>query len=173
MLNLKNQKGQTLIEALVSLSIAVAVVGAITVVVISSLNNATFTRNQNQATQYAQEGIEIVKRVSLSESSPNFKALPGDTYCLDKSNTQLDEPLTNPGTGGCGFNVASIFSREVNIDHNNSDPQEGCGGNTKVTVKVKWSDNKCQDASGPFCHEVALTSCLSDYNPSKSEGSSI
>ena len=183
-----DQKGQTLIEALVSLSIAVAVISAITVVVLSSLNNATFTRNQNLATQYAQDGIETVKRISLSGTSPNFNSLENGDYCLDDG-TNSDGPLschddqfnespdcpftvlTNPGEGRCGFNVGQSvkFSREVSLGHENAE----CSGQTKVVVRVKWSDNKCSDDSGPFCHQVELSSCFSGYNPSKSGTSPI
>ena len=165
-----NQKGQTLIEALVSLSIAVAVISAITVVVLSSLNNATFTRNQNQATQYAQEGLEITKRIALSHTG-EFASTEG-VYCLDENKTILDTPLYNPGSGRCGFNISTgavknikdTFSREIQIEHDSPE----CDGSRKIIVRVQWSDNKCENTSGPFCHQVELSSCLSGYNPSKS-----
>src|SRR3989339_2291227 len=157
---MKSQKGQTLIEALVSLSIAVIVIGAITIVVLSSLNNAIFTRNQNQATQYAQEGLEITKRIALSHTG-EFLSTEG-VYCLDEDKTILDTPLFNPGSGMCGFNVGSgavtniknTFSREIQIDHNDAE----CDGGSKVVVRVQWSDNKCENTSGPFCHQVELSS---------------
>lgn len=179
----KYQQGQTLVEALVSLSIAVAVIGAITVVVISSLNNATFTKNQNLATQYAQEGLEVTKRASLSDT-PKFSQIADDIYCLDEGKTIFDDPLTNPGEGRCGFNVGTgetyanvggVFSREIEVDHQNEEPLSsgGCGGNTKVIVRVKWSDNKCEAESGPLCHEVVLESCFSDYDPSNAGSTPI
>ncbi|EKD65260.1 MAG: hypothetical protein ACD_50C00146G0002 [uncultured bacterium] len=161
----KSQKGQTLIEALVSLSIAVTIIGAITVVVISSLNNAIFTRNQNQATQYAQEGIETVKRISQSQVSFFDLSQQGD-YCLGPDLTLQLLVLPNPGRCPEEQRV-DIFEREVNITHGNTD----CSGNTKIIVTVQWADNKCTAAVGsPYCHKVELRSCLTDYNPSKSEG---
>lgn len=164
------QNGQTLIEALVSLSIAVTIIAAITVVVISSLNNANFTRNQNQATLYAQEGLEVVKRMAASQTTSFFDSqLEGD-YCLAKDKKYVEELLVSAAPARCGTNVGN-FSREIGIDHQNA---VSCDNNTKVTVKVMWRDNKCpgtQTGSGQvFCHEVVLTSCVSDYNPSKPSG---
>ncbi len=161
MLILNRQNGQTLIEALVSLSVAVAVIGVITVVVISSLNNATFTKNQNQATLFAQDGLEVTRRIALSNTTEFISA--SGKLCYDEGKTILT-PLTVAGAGGCGFNVKGSFSREIEIYH--SDPD--CGNQSQVIVRVKWSDNKCDDASVPFCHEVELSSCMSGYNPSKS-----
>ncbi|MBI3069818.1 MAG: hypothetical protein HYY87_00750, partial [Candidatus Levybacteria bacterium] len=58
----KVQKGQTLIEVLLALGTAVVVLSATVVAVLSALNNAQFSKNQSLATQYAQEGMEVMRK---------------------------------------------------------------------------------------------------------------
>jgi type II secretory pathway pseudopilin PulG len=75
MKNIK-QKGQVLIEALVALGVAVVIIGVVVIVVINSLNNVELAKNENLATQYAKEGIEVVKE--LSETNWNALAVNGE-----------------------------------------------------------------------------------------------
>lgn len=56
-----SEKGQTLIELIVVISVAAIVVGALVFAIIASLRNAQFSKNQSQATKLAQEGIEKVR----------------------------------------------------------------------------------------------------------------
>ena len=55
------QAGQTLIEVLVALAGITIIVTSLTVAVITSLNSAEFVKNQNLATQYAQQGMEVMR----------------------------------------------------------------------------------------------------------------
>ena len=148
------QLGQTLIEALVALGIAVAIISAIANLVISSLNNTTFSKNQNLATIHAQEGIETVRKLvnqSYTQFKTNYKGL---VYCLDENNNLL------LSTGDCNNVKTGIFIREVEFVHTSSDCQE----NLKASVTVSWSDSKCRDNLNLYCHEVALSSCFVDIN---------
>lgn len=170
------EKGQTLIEVLVALSAAVVVISAITVTVISSLNNTEYSRDQNLATQYSQEGLETVRNMrdqdiaSISQSS-----IPDGVYCLANGcsaiNNDSSDASCGPRTGlHCSQNINN-FVREITIDHNAST----CNGNgpanaptpstptVKVSVSTYWGDTKCTDSSNLFCHSVLLTSCLSDF----------
>jgi len=162
----EKQNGQTLIEALVALGAAVLVLSAITVAVISALNNVQYTKNQNLATQYAQQGIEIMRQISQS----NWKSfsLYSGKYCLAQDETL--PCLAGSQTGSCnqsgGLSTCSqnygIFGREVDIA---GVSEASCSNeNIGVTVIVSWSDSKCTDASSPYCHNVKLNSCLSNHN---------
>lgn len=149
-----NQKGQSLVEALVALAAAAVIVSAIAVAVITSVNNSDFSRNQNLATQYAQEGIEVLRNLSQTDWV-NFSTFAG-TYCLAQDSTTL----TTPSGSGCTQNVSSYYIRQVTIT-----PVSGnCSGNTKILVSVSWSDGKCTSSSNPFCHKVVLDSCLANIN---------
>lgn len=55
---LSDENGQTLLELIVVIGVAVIVIGALVFATISSLRNAQFAKNQSQATKLAQEGIE-------------------------------------------------------------------------------------------------------------------
>jgi len=148
------EKGQTLVEALIALGVAITIISAIVVSVISSLSNAQFTKNQNLANHYAAEGMEIVRSIRNS-SWPSFIALSSTYYCL----SQDSKTLLLKGASGCGQNVG-IFVREVNIEHNSP----SCVGTSRITVYVSWSDGKCTDASNAFCHNVDLISCMGNNN---------
>ena len=170
-----NQTGQTLIEVLVGLAAAVVVISAITVTVISSLNNTEYGRDQNLATQYSQEGIEIIRNMRDGDiASVSETSIPDGVYCLANGCNAITSNSTSscgPRTGSrCNQNVNN-FVREVTIDHNAST----CNGNgptnaptpstsvIKVSVATYWADTKCTDVNNQFCHSVLLTSCLSDF----------
>ncbi|MDO8620793.1 MAG: hypothetical protein Q7R31_00700 [Candidatus Levybacteria bacterium] len=145
------ERGQTLIEVLVALGAAVAVLFGITVAVISSLNNAQFTQNQNLANKYASQGMEIVRQLRDSSSS-GLSQYSNTYYCLGQ-----DGELKAKGLG-CGQNVG-VFVREVNLDQNSS----SCGETGVLsTVLVSWSDSACANISNPYCHQVKLISCFSN-----------
>lgn len=149
------EKGQTLVEALIALGVAIIIISAIVVSVISSLSNAQFTKNQNQANHFAQEGMEIVRGIRNSNWL-SFQALSSTYYCLAANSTTL----VFKGTGCSPNPNVGIFVREVNIDH--SSPS--CIGTSMVTVNVSWSDSKCTDVSNTFCHKVSLASCFGNDN---------
>lgn len=149
MINQKGQNGQTLIEVLVALGVAIIVITAITVAVTSALSNNQFIKNQNLATQYATQGLEYVRQIRGSNYSTllTYREL---SYCLDQNSN-----LT-PMAGSCPQNVG-IFRREIDLQHNSA----YCSGGSRVTAIVSWSDNKCTNVNNLFCHEVRLVSCLS------------
>lgn len=166
MLNNIKEKGQTLIEALVALGAAVLVLSAITVAVISALNNTQYTKNQNLATQYAQQGIEIMRQINQS-SWETFSSYNARRYCLAQGDTfpcplgSATGSCSQSSQTSCGQNYG-IFVREVDIAQGSeaSCSDESIG----VTVIVSWSDGKCTDPGNVYCHNVKLNSCLSNLN---------
>lgn len=153
-----NNKGQTLIEALVALGAAAVIMSAIIVVVIGALNNSDFTTSQNLATNYAQAGLEKIRQ--LSETNwINFSSLSG-TYCLDQKDN-----LSKASSTGCSNGSSfSPFIRKADIIQNSTvcNPTGHTPGVTYVSVIVSWSDSKCTNS--PYCHNVALDSCISNLN---------
>jgi len=146
-------KGQTLIEVLIALSVAVVVITSVTLIAITSLNNTQSSKNQEQATKYAQEGMEIVRKVRNS-SYATFAGYNG-TYCVAKGQLTLGAQL-----GSCTTtNINSLYVRSVQIQ-----PNSGCGVNlSRVVVTVAWSDTKC--STGSYCRKSELVSCFSTVNP--------
>lgn len=152
-----NQKGQSLIEALIALGAAAIIVSAIAIVVITSVNNSDFSKYQNLATQYSQQGMEILKQKSESDwqSFSSFGASGSVTYCLNQDSTTL-----NPSGSGCTVNINNFFIRKVVIAQNDA----SCSGNARVTVSVSWKDGKCTSSGNIYCHSVDLNSCLANIN---------
>lgn len=153
-----NNRGQGLIEALVALGVSSIIVAAIAMAVVTSLDNASFSKYQNLATHYAQQGMDIMRQKSETNWA-DFEGLCSTgncNYCLAQSSDIL--------IGGT-CNIANItndtvgFVRKVTIDSGS-----GCSSGKKVTVTVSWSDGKCKDASNIFCHSVVLDSCIAQIN---------
>ncbi|HUQ85417.1 MAG TPA: Ig-like domain repeat protein [Candidatus Limnocylindrales bacterium] len=146
-------KGQSLIEALLAISVIGIIVSGISVIVTSSLKNVDYGKRQVSATQSAQEGIEILQKIRNSNYS-EFQSYNG-TYCLDKNATSISVPSS------CTAMNYDNFIRSVTIEQS-----PGCAENVaKATVNVAWSDSKC--SSGVFCHKSSLVSCLSKIKPSQ------
>lgn len=159
----KNAGGQTLIEILLAFSIAILVLSAIVVGTNTSLGNAQYTKNQNLASSYAQEGMEIVRKIRDS-SWDKFLSYSG-TYCLNEEKILVSD---------CAD--IGIFKREVIVGHRS----ENCLAPTpsvapavtpiinptgsKVAVIVSWFDSKCPSGQNVRCHKVDLVSCFSNIN---------
>lgn len=164
------QKGQSLIEVLVGLAAATVILGAITAATITALNNAVYSKNQNLATEYAQQGVELVRNLR-DRTYSSFSELNG-YYCLAKTCTAINATSSNPqdpcGPKSiiCDQNVggenADIFVRQVFVDPNSTYCQDSTQDNTQgtqVTVTVSWYDSKC-GSPNVFCHLVKLSTCL-------------
>lgn len=150
---------------LVALSAAVVVITAVTVLVVSSLSNVQFSKNQNLATQYAQEGMEIVRRLRDTNPSNFFVGYTAGRYCLEKNSQVLQTRGTSLGDG-CPTsgnpdpkNIDGVFARMIEIQERSG----FCNNQTRVIVTVSWSDGKCA-SSATLCHQARLVSCLSNFS---------
>lgn len=147
------ESGQSLIEVLIALAASVAVIAAIAVTVITSLSNVEFTKNQNLATQYSREGLELVRQKAKDNWLYFSSHYTSVYYCLD-SNDNLSVMV-----GSCPQNVG-IFKRQIQVFQNDTTK---CNGNTKIISMVLWSDSKCLSGDA-FCHDVQLDTCFANIN---------
>ena len=147
-----NNHGQTLIEAMVALGVLAVVIGAIAMTTITGMNNSNFSKNQNLATQYAQQGMDNLRQQSGSDWS-TFDANSDGTYCLGLGSTTLTKPCAAVP------NINGVFLRQVVINT----PSPNCTAGKKVSVIVSWADGKCT-AANRYCHNVTLDSCLAEIN---------
>jgi hypothetical protein len=158
---MKNQKGQSLVEALIALGVATIVVSAMAVAAITAVSNSDFGKYQNLATQYAQQGMEVVRQQSQTDWS-KFAATAGtdsaNSYCLDQT-----IPPKFTSLQGCteinDQNGHAFFLRDVTLLQTGP-ANQGCRGAIQATVDVSWRDGKCTGAN--FCHKVTLVSCFAD-----------
>ncbi|MBI2032561.1 MAG: hypothetical protein HYT09_02850 [Candidatus Levybacteria bacterium] len=160
------EKGTSLIEALVALSIAVVIISGITAVVITSLNNTTYTKFQNQATSFSQEGLEIVRQLAGSDYTSFENTYAQTNYCLGESGILVNKA----DVGTCANEsvlVGKYFLREVTIDLRNASCIQGPTpvgeadrDYARVIVTVSWSDSKCTEDI--YCHKIDSRSCIVD-----------
>lgn len=165
---MKQNAGQSLLEVLAALGAATIIVTAIVVVIINSLSNTQFSKNQNLASQYAQEGMEVVRHMRDSDYN-SFNTLDSlnEEYCLDTNETVINPAnIRDRSLNGCSTglgdppeNVNSFFARRVIIRSPGS-----CSQGKEVIVSVLWVDGKCTDSNNLFCHKSEIRSCLTDYN---------
>lgn len=165
-----NEKGQSLVEALIALGVATIVVAAMAVAAITAVNNSDFSKYQDLATNYSQEGIEILRQQSQTSWSAFYGKVgqsPNEsTYCFAQNATNLADLVAAP-TGCATKNINSFFVREVKLIQLPGVPVNdinapACSGIVQVIVNVSWTDGKC--SSGVFCHNVTLKSCLTNIN---------
>lgn len=128
------KKGQTILEVLIALGVGIVILSSIVLVVLVSLSSAKFARDQSLATQYAQEGMEVV-RVIRDRSWTEFSALTATDYCLGEDETLLS---VRPVGGACS-KIDNLFTRGVTITWSVE--------RATVTVEVSWVDSRGQHQS--------------------------
>jgi type II secretory pathway pseudopilin PulG len=153
-----NQKGQSLVEALIALGVATLVISAMVVAVVTSVNNADYSKYENQATHYAQQGIEILQQVSQSNWSLFSTTYVGANCLGDPKLTTGQFNLTqlaicdSPKT----VNVGTNFVRETNVTLG---VNGACGNDSYYgEVTVYWNDGKCKEQ---------LDTCFTNINPAQ------
>lgn len=162
-INKKNNKGQTIIEAVIALASILLTLTAISIAIGTSLNNSEFLKNQSLASKYAQQGMEQVRY--LKNSSPqSFDSYIG-VQCMGEDKVLVP--------GGCnpanqGAIIDNLYKREIEFVHGSSEcgtkpttaPSSPPESGIQVKVSVYWSSSKC-GSSNTFCHQSQLVSCFS------------
>ncbi len=175
-----NQKGQSLVEVVIALGIAVIIVIAFTNATIASVRNSQFSKNQNLATKFAQETLELVRAIRDQNSVGNVTdgtgsvnswgdlwginlknaASPGGGYTgycftLNKSTLSMAKRASCSDNNGSGTiydeNIDGIFYRKINITDDGTTL-----GKKQVSVRVYWSDNRGQ-------HNTDVTTYLTNW----------
>lgn len=162
-----NESGQSLIEAVAALAVLVIVVTALTIAVLLGLRNSSYSKNDNVATLYAQQGLEFMRKLRNTDIV-TFRSLNG-TYCMDTTISDLNRDGSVPA-GGCA--AQQVPACQPNVQ-NNTYIREACiedkssqNCDREVTVTVWWSDTLCQTGNG-FCRRARLTSCLTTQFPAQ------
>lgn len=134
------RQGQSLVEAMAAVAVTFLVVTALVVLAIGAVRSATASRNQSQAVQYVQEGIEAVR--SIRDRS--FLALPpvGGPYQLVWTGTRWD-------WAGGEQTLSTIFKRSFTMS-------EETTGKLVVALSVSWIDSTGN-------HKIDLVTYLTDW----------
>lgn len=157
-----SERGSTLVESLLALTFAVVIITAVVIAVTTALSNSTFTKNQNQATQLAQEGLDIARYMKTSDYTA-FRALENTVSGVPVYCPEPEGFLVEIGGSICGDGE---FMKSITINHAGNRPTGGkaCDvlESTFVSSNVSWTDAKCSE--GEYCHKVVLDTCLSDLD---------
>jgi len=80
-----NSKGQSLFEVILAIGIIGLVIASIAALAAISIRNTTFSRNNTQATAYAQEAVEWLRGQRDSDWTSFYTNVSsaGGVYCLD------------------------------------------------------------------------------------------
>lgn len=160
---LRAQKGENLLELVVVLAVAIIVITALVFATISSLRNAQFAKNQAQATELAQEGIERVRlgrdtnAVISDPPDPAIESWDGITSS-DQSfwSYHLNDSLNCGATGfACYFKV----SETGELTYLGSFPEADF-----PVALLNLSEKIPTD--NPFFHRLVIISDLPLANPS-------
>lgn len=161
-------KGETIIEVVIAIGAAMIILTALTTMMLRSLNNATEGSSRTMATQYAQDGLEIMRNMK-DNSWSTLVNLPTSTYCLADSCSTLSPTAGTCGkkVSTCGVNVANTFVREVAINQNDGTcmPTNPMSGKKfiRVVTSVSYKDTNCP-SSNLYCHTIQVESCLTNLD---------
>lgn len=155
--SMRGEKGQTLLELVVAIAVAILVLGSLVFATITSLRNAQLAKNQAQATKLAQEGLETVRSLRdrnglVSGTNPpatNFNDLWSFSFDCSVSVNNCHF-IINSGTlkevNSTDFENIPPFKRQILIEGSASDSKQ-------ITALVQWSDTT-------GLHESRLTTIL-------------
>lgn len=146
---MKNQKGQTIIEAVIALTTIMLILTAIAVVVVSGLYNSQFIRDQNLANKYSQQGMEFMRNMQQNDIV-QFGSYNLITICIDETTSTLTAENCD------AVNAGGTHVRTIQLNQDVSPCEQG---ETRVTVSSKWSSTKCP-STNTFCHASTISSCL-------------
>jgi len=133
----KNESGQTLFELLMAIAVGSIVITALVAITTLSIRNASFAKQNAQATRYSQEAIEWL-REERDKDWTSFLGKSSDTtqyYCLTS--------LSWPQTGNCTstqYITNTIFKREISLISRNLDGNPG-NETVEAIVTVVWVDS--------------------------------
>ena len=159
-----NNRGQTLIEVIVIITIGILVIVALVFATIAGLRNSEFAKRQIQAIKLAQEGIERMRTLRDRDTVGSIIYPPAADQFSDLWSVSLGCQVEinncyfffNPSgsilNNGTSVNFEDIqpgnFRRQIQIENYGDGTQQ-----KKVTSIVQWND-----FSGP--HESRLTTIL-------------
>jgi type II secretory pathway pseudopilin PulG len=140
------EQGQTLLEIVVAVGVIALVLTALVTAVTASLRFSQSGRFRSQAVKYAQEGIELTRKLRDTRPWTEFTTYSGAgtaTWCLSESG----EWTTSDGSG-CPLTPTSNFWRTITLTLN--------GSVMDVVSSVSWGE-RTQSST------VTLRTYLSDW----------
>lgn len=152
------ERGQTLIEVLMVLSVATIMVVALIAAVLSSLKSSQFAQNQAKATKYSQDAIDKIKTARdrninvnfLSTNTPNmpFQSFlsdstqcPSTVVCYFRLNDSSLELTQDFSSTSATTDVDNGLRRLITITSTASADEK------LITVQIFWTDSNGDHSS--------------------------
>lgn len=125
------ESGQSLVEAMIALGVAVIVIVALVNLSLVSLRSSTIAQSQLTAKNLANQGLEIVRSLR-DQDWGNLPVTSTEPYYLNSDKTDLvDSPVEKiDKEPGDGFFTRKIFVADVGDDQKK-----------QVTCVVEWTDS--------------------------------
>lgn len=163
-----NPKGQSLLEVVVLIGLALVIVTGLTIVTVNGLKNSQYSQNQAQATRLAKDAIDKVRTMSDQNCPVAVGAGPTYYYWYDNSSLIWPVRLSNTNTYRFqqGFNCGPaqpsgtiLVSQPANTPDNSiPTPLQGTfrrfitiddfsANQKRVNVRVEWTDLSGQHKS--------------------------
>lgn len=127
-----NQEGQSIIEAIVAVTVVTMIIIALVSAVTVSISSSTFAKNKSLANKFVNQGIEAVRSIrdrSWSELVAGSLPNPGKINGLRNNAGQWE-------FNGSSDVPATPFTRRVTVT--NLNPAPGEEDQIKVTVEVSF-----------------------------------
>ncbi len=168
-----NNKGQSLLEFVVSIGLVIVVITGLTITTVNGLRNSQFSKNQTQATKLAQEGLEQTRAIrdrdyiicpssgcvrwSIFWTDATCTQAAPCTFVLKTTNCALPTAETSPfclSTSPTPEILNGDLKRQITV----TDEPTGTIGKyqKKVLSTVSWND-----VSGS--HQSELATILANY----------
>jgi Tfp pilus assembly protein PilV len=150
-LNVKMNKGFTLMEAIVAIFVITTGLVGVLSLVSQTISASTFSKDKLIAAYLAQEGIEIIRNIRdtnwvNNNSWTNNISLNTSSYQLDYQSSQFPDPLCSLGPGNylkydgnfynCSSGNDTKFTRKITITD--------FGNYINVLVSVQWQEKGVQ-----------------------------
>jgi Tfp pilus assembly protein PilV len=137
----RRRRGQSLIEAIVTVGVVVLIVTGLIVSANFSLTYSSMNKKRTKALSYANEALEVARSQRMQDW--NAFPAPGTSYCLGKNATSF---TTSAPAGGCPLDIDTMYSRTVDFSVETGTGGVGlpCTDSTecrKVVVTVGWMEN--------------------------------
>jgi Tfp pilus assembly protein PilV len=148
--------GQSMFEVVLAIAVISLIVVGVVVLSTNAVRNTSFSRNQTQASRYAQEALEWLRNQrNIDAAGFRSKVNATPNYCLDT----LPSIASLNNTGVCGTNEfisGTIFRRQVTFS---STTQLNTKGESVVIINAAvtaiWSDSQGS-------HQVRSSTDLTD-----------
>lgn len=140
------ESGQSLVEAMIALGVAVIVIVALVNLSLVSLRSSTVAQNQLTAKNLANQGLETVRSLR-DQDWANLPATSTNPYYLNSDKTGLvDSPVEKIDKEA----TADFFTRKIFVADVGDDQKK------QVTCVVEWDDSTGQQ-------QVAVSTYLTNW----------